>query len=42
MPPPSSVADWPSATMFAATPWAMIGACVIESWSWLATMGWRT
>ena len=28
--------------MFAATPCVMIGACVIESCSWLATMGWRT
>ena len=27
--------------MFAATPWATIGAWVIDSCSWLATIGWR-
>ena len=28
--------------MLIATPWAMIGAWVMDSWSWLATSGWRT
>ena len=28
--------------MLLATPWAMIGAWVMDSCSWLATSGWRT
>ena len=40
--PPSRSIDWSSACMLAATPRAMIDECVIDSCSWLATIGWRT
>ena len=42
IPPPSSVIDCSSPAMFAATPCATIGAWVIDSCTWLATIGCRT